>query len=141
VYLALVAGSPERSGTINQPLGRDVRDRRRISSRTAGPRRAMTEFRVGERLGPGASLVEVRPHTGRMHQIRVHLASIGHAVLGDSIYGASGCDPAFERPMLHAAVLGFVHPVTGQYVEFSAPVPPDMARAIVRCRAPARRNL
>jgi 23S rRNA pseudouridine1911/1915/1917 synthase len=140
VYLALVAGSPERGATIDQPLGRDVRDRRRISPHSAAPRRAMTEFRVAARFGPAATLLEVRPRTGRMHQIRVHLASIGHAVLGDSIYGASGCDPAFERPMLHAAVLGFAHPLTGEYAEFCAPVPPDMARAVGHCRASVRRD-
>ena len=65
-----------------------------------------------------------------MHQIRVHLASIGHSVLGDPSYGAMPADPALGRPMLHAAVLGFVHPSTGQYAEHRAPLPPDMERAV-----------
>ena len=123
VYLALVAGAVTRGGLIDQALGRDMRDARRISLRSAAPRRAVTEYRVAERLGPDTTLVEVRPHTGRMHQIRVHLASIGHAVLGDLSYGAMPADPALGRPMLHAAVLGFVHPSTGRYTEHHAPLP------------------
>jgi 23S rRNA pseudouridine1911/1915/1917 synthase len=90
----------------------------------------VTEYRVAERLGPDATLVAAYPRTGRMHQIRVHLASIGHSVLGDPSYGAMPADPALGRPMLHAAVLGFVHPSTGQYVEHRAPLPPDMERAV-----------
>jgi len=130
VYLALVAGAVRRGGLIDRTLGRDTRDRRRVSLRSAAPRRAVTEFRVAERLGPEATLVEARPRTGRMHQIRVHLASIGHALLGDTSYGAGPADPTLTRPMLHAAVLGFVHPVTGAYAEFRAPLPADMERAV-----------
>jgi 23S rRNA pseudouridine1911/1915/1917 synthase len=135
VYLALVAGAVRRGGLIDRALGRDTRDRRRVSARSAAPRRAVTEFRVAERLGPDATLVEARPRTGRMHQIRVHLASIGHAVLGDASYGAAPADPGLGRPMLHAAVLGFVHPATGEYTEFRAPLPADMASAVARRRA------
>jgi len=135
VYLALVAGRVRRGGRIDQPLGRDTRDGRRVSARSARPRRAVTEFRVAERLGVDATLVEVRPRTGRMHQIRVHLASIGHAVLGDASYGATPADPALGRPMLHAAALGFVHPATGRHVEYRAPLPPDMERAVAQRRA------
>jgi len=138
VYLALVAGAVRRGGLIDRALGRDPRDRRRSSARisagSGAPRRAMTEVRVAERLGPGATLVEARPRTGRMHQIRVHLASIGHAVLGDASYGAAPADPALGRPMLHAAVLGFVHPATGEYTEFRASLPADMERAIALSR-------
>jgi len=134
-YLALVAGAVRRGGRVEEAVGRDVRDARRVSARSARPRRALTEFRLAERLGAAATLLEVRPRTGRMHQIRVHLASIGHPVLGDAVYGAAGADPALGRPMLHAAVLGFTHPVTGEYVEFRAPLPPDMERAIAERRA------
>jgi 23S rRNA pseudouridine1911/1915/1917 synthase len=134
VYLALVAGAVRRGGLIDRALGRDTRDRRRVSARSAAPRRAVTEVRVAERLGLDATLVEARPHTGRMHQIRVHLASIGHAVLGDASYGAAPADPALGRPMLHAAVLGFVHPATGEYTEFRAPLPTDMESAVARRR-------
>ena len=135
VYLALVAGAVKRGGLIDQALGRDTRDRRRVSARSTAPRRAVTEFRVAERLSRDATLLEVRPRTGRMHQIRAHLASVGHAVLGDSIYGAILADPALDRPMLHAAVLGFIHPGTGQYAEYRAPLPPDMDRAVAQRRA------
>jgi 23S rRNA pseudouridine1911/1915/1917 synthase len=135
VYLALVAGAVRRGGVIDQALGRDTRNRRRVSPRSAAARRAVTEFRVAERLGRDATLVEAHPRTGRMHQIRVHLASIGHPVLGDSIYGAAAADLALERPMLHAAALGFVHPSTGEYREYRAPLPPDMERAVADRRA------
>jgi 23S rRNA pseudouridine1911/1915/1917 synthase len=134
VYLALVAGEVRRPRLVDQPLGRDTRDARRVSARSAAPRRAVTEFRVAERLGPGATLVEARPRTGRMHQIRAHLASIGHAVLGDRLYGAGPPDPALGRPMLHAAVLGFVHPATGEYAEYRAPMPADMEAAVASRR-------
>jgi 23S rRNA pseudouridine1911/1915/1917 synthase len=134
VYLALVAGAVRRGGVIDQALGRDPRNRRRVSIRSATLRPAVTEFRLAERLGREATLVEARPRTGRMHQIRVHLASIGHPVLGDSIYGGA-TDLELDRPMLHAAVLGFVHPSTGEYQEYRAPLPPDMARALADRRA------
>jgi 23S rRNA pseudouridine1911/1915/1917 synthase len=130
VYLALVGGAVRRGGSIGKSLGRDPRDRRRVSTRSMKSRRAVTEFRVAERLGRAATLIEVRPRTGRMHQIRVHLASIGHPILGDPIYNPAPAVPLLARPMLHAAVLGFVHPETGGYVEYEAPIPPDMARAI-----------
>jgi 23S rRNA pseudouridine1911/1915/1917 synthase len=133
VYLALVAGAVRRGGVVDRALGRDLGDRGRVSARSAAPRRAVTEFRVAERLGPEATLIEARPRTGRMHQIRVHLASIGHAVLGDSRYGVP---LALPRPMLHAALLGFVHPVTGEYAEYSAPLPSDMERAVALRRIP-----
>ena len=133
IYVALVAGQVRRGGVIDLPIGRDTRDARRVSARSTAPRRAVTEFRVVKALGPDATLLDVRPRTGRMHQIRVHLASIGHPVLGDEAYGAA--DPALDRPLLHAAVLGFVHPVTQQYVEHRAPLPEDMTRAVAARRA------
>ena len=135
VYLALVAGAVRRGGQIDLALGRDPRDARRVSTSARDGRRAVTEYRVAERLGPDATLVEVRPRTGRMHQIRVHLASIGHPVLGDATYGAGPRDPELlPRPMLHAAVLGFAHPVTREYLEYRAPLPPDMERAATAYR-------
>jgi 23S rRNA pseudouridine1911/1915/1917 synthase len=135
VYLAVVAGAVERGGLIELPLGRDARDRRRVSARSAAPRRAATEIRVAERLGSVATVIEARPLTGRMHQIRVHLAATGHPVLGDTTYGEAATDLDADRPMLHAAVLGFVHPGTGCYAEFRAPLPHDMDRALTLLRA------
>ncbi len=139
VYLALVAGAVRRGGLID----RGWAGIRAIGagSRRAHPatRRAVTEYRVAERLGPDATLVEARPRTGRTHQIRVHLASIGHPVLGDASYGTAPADPALPRAMLHAAVLGFAHPASGEYVEFRAPLPADMERAVARGRAGALR--
>ena len=134
-YLALVAGAVRQAGLVDEAVGRDVGDARRVSARTARPRRAVTEFRVAERLGPAATLLEVRPRTGRMHQIRVHLASIGHPVLGDAVYGPPAASPGLGRPMLHAAALGIAHPATGEYAQFRAPLPPDMERAIADRRA------
>jgi 23S rRNA pseudouridine1911/1915/1917 synthase len=139
VYLALVAGAVRRGGLIERALGRDTRDRRRVSTRSIATRRAVTEYRVAERLGLDATLVEARPRTGRTHQIRVHLASIGHPILGDASYGAVPADPALTRPMLHAVVLGFAHPATGEYTELHAPLPADMEAAVARSRAGASR--
>jgi 23S rRNA pseudouridine1911/1915/1917 synthase len=135
VYLALVAGAVRRGGVIDRALGRDTRNRRRVSIRSATPRTAVTEFRVAERLGRDATLVEARPRTGRMHQIRVHLASIGHPVLGDSIYGGAATNLELGRAMLHAATLGFIHPSTGDYQEYHAQLPADMERAVACRRA------
>ncbi len=134
MYLALVAGAVRRGGVIDRPIGRDVRDGRRVSARSAKPRGAVTEFRVAERLSPGATLLEVRPRTGRMHQIRVHLAGIGHAVMGDVTYGDAGAAAFFARPMLHAALLGFAHPVSGARIECRAALPADMQAAVERYR-------
>ncbi len=138
VYLALVAGAVRRGGRIEEALGRDLRDSRRVSMRSAKLRPAVTEFRVAERVGAAATLLEVRPRTGRMHQIRVHLASIGHPVLGDVTYGGSETAVDLGRPMLHATLLGFVHPATGERVTYRAPLPGDMERALAERRAASR---
>jgi 23S rRNA pseudouridine1911/1915/1917 synthase len=134
VYLAFVGGAVRRGGVIDRPIGRDLRDGRRVSARSAKPRGAVTEFRVAERLSPDATLLEVRPRTGRMHQIRVHLAGIGHAVMGDATYGDAGAAALFVRPMLHAALLGFVHPASGARIECRAALPTDMQDAVERYR-------
>ena len=134
MYLALVKGAVRRGGVIDRPIGRDARDGRRVSTRSGKPRGAVTEFRVAERLSPDATLLEVRPRTGRMHQIRVHLAGIGHAVMGDATYGDAGAAVLFARPMLHAALLGFVHPSSGARIECRAALPADMQAAVERYR-------
>jgi 23S rRNA pseudouridine1911/1915/1917 synthase len=133
-YLALVRGTVKKGPIrIDLAIGRDRKDRKKISSRTARPRQAVTVVRVIRRFRE-ATLVEALPQTGRTHQIRVHLANQGHPVLGDRTYGgapAAGLKGIrIDRPMLHAAKLGFVHPGTGEAMEFEAPPPPDMERLI-----------
>ena len=133
-YLALVAGRPRsRTGTIDAPIGRDRHDRLRHSLDTATPRAAVTHFELGELLSRHA-LLRVRLETGRTHQVRVHLAAIDLPVAGDPIYGIAG-DLGLERQFLHAARLAFVHPVTGEPVDVSSPLPPDLAAALDAARA------
>jgi 23S rRNA pseudouridine1911/1915/1917 synthase len=133
-YLALVVGHPpSRSGTIDAPIGRDRRDRVRQSVDTDVPREARTHFELEELLAASA-LLRVRLETGRTHQIRVHLAAIGHPVCGDLQYGHAG-EYDLERQFLHAARLAFTHPVSGEAVEVSSPLPSDLAGALERARA------
>jgi 23S rRNA pseudouridine1911/1915/1917 synthase len=128
-YLALVAGTPSaRSGTIEAPIGRDRRNRTLMSIDSDEPREARTHFEIVEAL-PAATLLRVTLDTGRTHQIRVHLQSIGHPVYGDRQYGISDAF-GLRRQCLHAARLGFPHPVTGEAVEVSSPLPDDLALAL-----------
>lgn len=132
-YLALVAGMPRsRTGRIEAPIGRDRRDRQRHSLDTDTPRDAVTWFEVFERLGP-RTMLEVRLETGRTHQIRVHLASIGLPICGDPTYGVDG-DLELSRQFLHAHRLAFRHPVTGEEIDVESPLPPDLAAALDRAR-------
>lgn len=132
-YLALVVGSPRsRSGRIEAPLGRDRRDRSRHSLDTATPREAVTWFELLEQLR-GYALLEVRLETGRTHQIRVHLESIGLPVAGDPVYGAATV-LGLERQFLHAHRLRFTHPFTGEEVEVTSALPPDLEVALQRAR-------
>ncbi len=167
-YLALVWGVPDRPrGTIDAPLGRSQHNRTKIAvQRGAGARPAITHFEVLETFrtpdrGEVASLVRCSLETGRTHQIRVHLAHIGHPVLGDSVYGAAFAtrsavltDAArtalgkLGRQALHAAELGFIHPATGRPVHLTSELPEDMQvlrRALAamggeRSSRPARRK-
>jgi 23S rRNA pseudouridine1911/1915/1917 synthase len=128
-YLALVEGCPPaRSGTIDAPIGRDRRVRTRMSTDTDVPRVARTHFEL-ERALAGFALLRVTLETGRTHQIRVHLQAIGHAVAGDPEYGTEGA-LGLERQFLHAARLAFAHPVTGEALDVSAPLPPDLAAVL-----------
>jgi 23S rRNA pseudouridine1911/1915/1917 synthase len=125
VYLALVQGNPRsRSGRIEAPIGRDRAEPTRVSLDTDSPREAITHFEV-ERAWPGRALLRVRLETGRMHQIRVHLGAIDLPVVGDRVYGVA--DPALGRQFLHAGELAFPHPFTGERVEVSSELPPDLA--------------
>ncbi len=133
VYLALARGAPGRdSGRVELPIGRHPRDRKRMSVSTRAARVARTAWSVRTRFPTsGVALLEVRPETGRTHQIRVHLAATGLPIVGDSVYGRSrGKQFAIDRPALHAAVLGFDHPCSGERKRFEAPLPPDLAELV-----------
>ncbi|HYU59056.1 MAG TPA: RluA family pseudouridine synthase, partial [Actinomycetota bacterium] len=133
-YLALVRGAiEEETFGIDAPLAR--RAGRTVVDPVGGAE-ARTEVRVLERHHR-ATLVEARPRTGRTHQIRVHLASIGHPVLGDRAYGGAGEYAralGLDRPFLHSATLAFDHPVTGERIELHEPLPGDLSRALKRSR-------
>lgn len=135
-YLALVRGRPESaSGTIDAPLGRDRRNPENIAIRLDSTRDAITHFEVVEEL-PEHTLLKIRLETGRTHQIRVHLAAIGLRVSGDEQYGVEG-DLGLERQFLHACELSFHHPVTGELMIFSSPLPPELQSALESARGAA----
>jgi 23S rRNA pseudouridine1911/1915/1917 synthase len=133
-YLALVEGRPPaRTGTIDAPLGRDRRVRTRMSTDTDAPRAAITHFEI-ERALPRTTLLRVRLQTGRTHQIRAHLRAIDHPVVGDPEYGTPG-RLGLERQFLHAARLALAHPVTGEPIDVSSPLPADLQAALERAAA------
>ena len=126
-YLVLVKGhlTPER-GVIEAPIGRDPANRKRMAVVTEG-REARTEYQVIKYIG-NYTLLEVRPETGRTHQIRVHLLAIGYPVAGDAVYGVKSA--YLSRQFVHACRLGFKLPSTGEYVEFTSELPPDLEQAL-----------
>ena len=126
VYLALVCGEvPQAEGTIDAPIGRHVRDRKRMSLHTAAGRSAVTHFRVLGRT-PGYTLLRVQLETGRTHQIRVHFAALGYSVAGDVQYGGRPRPEGLGRQFLHAAHLAFPHPNDGRQMSFTSPLPPEL---------------
>lgn len=130
-YLALVTGRPcARSGTIDAPIGRDRRDRTAHSTSTDSPRDAVTHFRI-EQSFPRTTLLRVTLETGRTHQIRVHLAAIGHPVCGDAQYGGGPCGQrlGLTRQFLHAAKLEFAHPQTGELILCESNLPVNLLHA------------
>lgn len=134
-YLALVHGNPPvETGIVDAPIGRHPVDRKRMAVNTKTGRAAITRFRVLERFGD-YSLLECRLETGRTHQIRVHLSYIGHPVVGDPVYGTRKAHLGLKAQALHAVKLGFTHPRTGEYMEFTAEPPEEMREAIARLRA------
>ncbi|HET7044393.1 MAG TPA: RluA family pseudouridine synthase [Gaiellaceae bacterium] len=127
-YLALVKGKPRsRRGTIEAPIGRDRFEPTRRSLDSETPKDAVTHFEV-EQSFDGFALLRVRLETGRMHQIRVHLAAIDLPVLGDPTYGVS--DERLDRQFLHATALAFAHPFTGERLELDSPLPPDLRQVL-----------
>jgi 23S rRNA pseudouridine1911/1915/1917 synthase len=145
-YLALVLGVPaRREGTISAAIGRDPVHRKTMSVRAPRGRDARTSYAIVEGFD-GAALLRVRIHTGRTHQIRVHLASLGHPVAGDATYGGTRTAPSrsaparallqsLKRPALHAARLAFEHPGSGVRMSFESPLPADLQDVIDRLRA------
>lgn len=122
-YRAVVHGVlKEDEGTVEAPIGRHPVDRKRMAVNYKNGKEAVTHYRVLERFRQ-YTYIECRLETGRTHQIRVHMASIGHPLLGDGVYGPSRCPYKLQGQTLHAQVLGFLHPRTGAYMEFEAPLP------------------
>jgi len=139
-YLALAAGRVEHDGKVDAPVGRHPVQRTRMAV-TAGGKPAVTHYRALERF-PAATLLECRLETGRTHQIRVHLASIGHPLVGDPVYAGKTTGKAlaqfrFPRQALHAARLAFTHPVSGKQVSFESPLPQDFAKLLAALRESA----
>lgn len=135
-YLAIVNGTPRPlSGTVDAPLARSPQNRKKVAIVAEGRgKRAVTHYRTLQPLRDSA-LVECQLETGRTHQVRVHMASIGHALLGDPVYGRTKAahrdvlrDLGFQRQALHAAVIGFVHPIDRKNCRFESKIPPDMQR-------------
>jgi 23S rRNA pseudouridine1911/1915/1917 synthase len=148
-YVTLVHGWVKRdAGTVEQAIARDHIRRTRMTTRRSGGRAALSRYRVRERLETPwgkFSLVEVTIATGRTHQIRVHLASLGHPVVGDALYGAprqlrssdgGSRRPTLERNFLHAAALEFTHPGSGKALSFSQPLPAELEEFLKRLRKP-----
>lgn len=122
-YRAIVSGNlKEDEGTVEGPIGRHPVDRKKMAINYKNGKDAVTHYKVLERFG-NATYIECRLETGRTHQIRVHMTSLGHPLLGDEIYGSGKNPYHLQGQTLHAMVLGFVHPRTGEYMEFSAPLP------------------
>lgn len=135
-YYALIYGEPkEDEGVISLKIGRSDSDRKKMSTKVKRGREALTRWKVLKRFGV-ASLIEARLGTGRTHQIRVHFAALGHPVLGDRVYGKKTVIEVdrkkihIPRQMLHAYLLGFTHPITGEYKEFISAMPEDMGRVV-----------
>ena len=122
-YHAIVHGRlKEDEGTIDKPIGRHPIDRKKMSVHCTNGREAVTHYRVLKRFQQ-FTYIECQLETGRTHQIRVHMSSIGHPILGDQVYGPAKCPYKLQGQTLHAKVLGITHPTTGKYMEFDAPLP------------------
>jgi len=132
-YMAIALGDVPESRKIDLPIERNQQNRQLMTARTGRGRPSSSMIKPIERFG-GATVVSVRPKTGRTHQVRVHLSAIGHPVVADKQYGGRAMDkrPTFgmKRQALHASGLGFTHPESGEWVEFESPMPEDMRAAL-----------
>ena len=126
-------GFTEDEGTVDEPIGRNPQDRKKMAVTQKHSRHAVTHYRVIERMEK-FTLIEAQLETGRTHQIRVHMTYIGHPLLGDMVYGPKKQPIHLEGQALHARVLGFIHPRTGEYLEFEAPLPPYFEALLERLR-------
>lgn len=135
VYVAIVHGNiKEDNGTVNAPIGRHPTERKKMSIHTKNGRNAITHYKVLERFGE-YTYIQCALETGRTHQIRVHLASIGHPLVGDQVYGPRKCPfPKLQGQTLHAKTLGIIHPRTGEYLEINAPLPDYFIELLDRLR-------
>ena len=132
-YTAVVFGKlQEESGTVDQPIARSSQDRKKMAV-VPGGRHAVTHYKVIERLGK-YTVIEAQLETGRTHQIRVHMSYIGHPLVGDTVYGTKRQPVNLLGQALHARVLGFVHPRTGQYMEFEAVLPAYFDKLILKLK-------
>ena len=123
-YHAIVCGHLKQSeGTIEGDIGRHPVDRKKMAINVKNGKKAVTHYKVLDTLNNKYTYIECKLETGRTHQIRVHMASIGHPILGDTVYGPAKCPFKLTGQTLHAKTLGFIHPTTGQYVEFDAELP------------------
>ena len=133
-YRAVVAGNlKEDTGTVEGPIGRHPTDRKKMAINYKNGKDAVTHYRVLERFGH-STYVECRLETGRTHQIRVHMSSIGHPLLGDTVYGSAKNPYHLQGQALHAMILGFEHPYTKEYMEFQAPLPEYFLKLLDKLR-------
>ena len=142
MYEALVWGVPKKGhGLIELAIGRDAKERKKFSARTARPKPSVTEYKVVERFGKIAARVDLFPQTGRTHQLRVHMTALSHPLLGDPTYGGRKVQALetldIPRVMLHARTLGFRHPVSDKPMAFTSTLPPDMAAVLAALQAVA----
>jgi 23S rRNA pseudouridine1911/1915/1917 synthase len=144
-YIALVWGVVQAGRRIDVPIGRDPNNRKKMSARSRRSREAVTRITRTEHLNPAVTLAQIAIHTGRTHQIRVHLSAIGHPVVGDPLYGGvrrhvpADVRPVMrlQRPFLHAAKLAFNHPADGRRMEFTSELPDDLQVVLDALRAPS----
>jgi 23S rRNA pseudouridine1911/1915/1917 synthase len=137
-YTALVWGVVQAGRRIDEPIGRDPANRKKMSARARRSREAVTRIIRAEPAGRGLTLARIAIHTGRTHQIRVHLSAIGHPIVGDALYGGVHrrvpgnlrAVAHLERPFLHASRLAFTHPADGRRVEFTSALPEDLQRVL-----------
>ena len=139
-YRAIVHGNLKNDqGTVDAPIGRHPIDRKKMAIEPRNGRNAITHYRVLERFG-NYTYIECQLETGRTHQIRVHMSSIHHPIVGDDVYGPAKCPFSdLQGQTLHAQVLGFIHPRTGEYMEFSAPLPEYFENLLTKLRSASSR--